>query len=339
MTCTAPTSYKLDASEEMAIFDLAKQLQEEYGDLYSDTESDAESDTDSEPVCKHLHTIEKNGSYVCTECGNILSAVIYDHEAYAEGGGSARHHHRKFEERGILRELEKYDLPRQIKLAADDEYHKRVENAIKRGRNRESIIFACVLWAYKKTNPKNPHLIAEQLHMSKKTMSLGVKYYHNTMEPVKVTFRSIDPTRTRNLPVDLQHKLLDAIDSGVVQDPTNLGFLKNETRNINRDSAEAIDLIKNYIRIIKEAKNIEIPEEEPIQLYKYILNNFINDDYIGDRHNSKSLTAGIIYYILKKRHSITKKEFKSLVGISEITITKVVQEITELMSKPHNKTL
>lgn len=56
--------------------------------------------------------------------------------------------------------------------------------------------------------------------------------------------------------------------------------------NNNRDSAETIDLIKNYIDIIKEYKNIDIPLDEAVNLYKHILNNFSADDYIGDRHIS-----------------------------------------------------
>ena len=333
--------------DQQHIFDLAKQMQAEYdflnseSDADSDVDSVAESDvSDDDNACKHIHTIEKGGSYVCTGCGNILSAVVYDQEAYAEGGGGAsRYHHRKFEERGILRELDKHNIPRHIKIAADDEYHRRVENSIKRGRNRESLIFACVLKAYKHTNnPKNPHLIAELLQTNRKTMSRGVKYYHNFTK-IKQKFRPVDVEASRNVPVDIQHKILDALINGAPEESlVNLKFLEYERGGVIRESPEAVDLLKNYIKIIKEVKNIEIPESEPIQLYKDILNNFSNEDYIGDRHNTKSLTAGIVYYVLKKTHHISKRDFKNMVGISEITITKVVQEITELMTKTRKAT-
>lgn len=326
-----------DTNDKMAIFDLVKRMQEDndYSDNESEIGSEDSYDEYVEDKCKHIHTIERNGSIVCTNCGNVLSSRLYDHEAYAEGGGTSRHHHRKFEEKGIMKELENYPIPKHIKIAADEEYHNQVDNRIKRGQNRQSIIFACVYRAYQSQEPKNPHLIAEQLNTKKKAMSRGVKYYHNIINREKMQPREVDCDNSRNIDLLTQHSILDHLLEG--HDPlklTNLSFREKEIRqNNNRDSAETIDLIKNYIEIIKKEKDIEIDEEEAIALYKHILNNFLAEDYIGDKHNAKSLTAGVIYYILKKTHHLTKKEFKNIVKISEITITKVVKEITDLMAK------
>jgi len=332
--------------EQQRILELAQQMRLDYGIMesdseYSDDESIYDSEVDEEDIynqnkCHHRRTIEKNGRMICTECGNILSDAIYDQEAYAEGGGSSRHHHRKFEERGILKELEKCNIPRSIKIEADNEYHRQVEDTIKRGRNREAIIYACVLAAYKKSpNPKNPYLIAEELGTPKRTMSRGYKIYNTKIRQQNIIYKPVNPGESRNIPQDFQYQILDALEEGDITPDkiTNLGCVMLNHGNINRDSHEAIDLIKNYIEVIKREKNIIIPEDEPIKLYRHILNDFSSEDYIGDKHNSKSLTAGIIYYILKKTHHITKREFKSLVGISDITISKVVTEITNLMAK------
>ena len=120
-------AYAVGPVEQKAILDLARQIQEESWGTDTESEcsddgSDYEGSDGDAPYmseCPHQKTIEKNGSFVCTECGNILSAVMYDQEAFAECGGSSRHHHRKFEERGILRELEKCNFPRAIKIGAD----------------------------------------------------------------------------------------------------------------------------------------------------------------------------------------------------------------------------
>lgn len=106
--------------------------------------------------CKHINQVLVGIQNVCAECGIIISGNFsYEKEWRYYGSMDTKHNTdpnrcniRKAEEKGIFRELEKYQINSKVISTANDIYDVVTNNKIFRGNTRKGIIFACVFHAY-----------------------------------------------------------------------------------------------------------------------------------------------------------------------------------------------
>ena len=68
--------------------------------------------------------------------------------------------------------------------------------------------------------------------------------------------------------------------------------------------------------------------EEVIQIYEYIKNRSV----LLNRSRPQSVACGLVrYYTLKKNPEISIEYFRSKINLSELTINKIVKEITRIL--------
>ena len=107
----------------------------------------------------------------------------------------------------------------------------------------------------------------------------------------------------------------------------NLNSTK-ETR-INMTHITPEHLLKN---ILDKFKATDDQHNEVLELY----GNVKNRSSKLNRSRQQSIASGVSYYwIIQKKIGITIKEFASIVNLSEITISKMVKEISLVLSNAH----
>lgn len=249
------------------------------------SESDPTSNTGSDE-CKHSETTIEDGRNICTQCGEHLT-LEYDQEQewryYGEHDNKhaddpSRCQYRKSPEKGIRKDLEKFNLPVQIINLADELYFEVTKGEIKRSNLRKGIMFACVFEAYKELkNPKTPEELQTMFNLDRKNMSKGITYF---------TLRT--PNRQRYY-ITAEHFI-----------PKILNMLK-----INDEH------IQNVLGLYKE---------------------FEKRSSSVNHSNPQSISSGLVYYYLKKiTADITAAKFGKIVGLSEITISRIANEIEDTL--------
>jgi transcription initiation factor TFIIIB Brf1 subunit/transcription initiation factor TFIIB len=104
----------------------------------------------------------------------------------------------------------------------------------------------------------------------------------------------------------------------------NLNSSKDTRINMTHITPE--HLLKN---ILVKFKATELQQEEVVCLYKTIKNRSSK----LNRSRPQSIASGIAYYwITKKKIAISIKDFAVIVNLSEITISKMVKEINNVLS-------
>jgi transcription initiation factor TFIIIB Brf1 subunit/transcription initiation factor TFIIB len=125
---------------------------EEYNEIISKKKI-IENVNDSSDICIHENIISTNeGTEICTMCGLVIDTVTnFDQEWRYYGSSDTKYssdpsrvQYRKEVEKGILKELERYDVPQSICNRANNLYNEVTKGHIKRGRTRLALIFACV---------------------------------------------------------------------------------------------------------------------------------------------------------------------------------------------------
>ena len=107
---------------------------------------------------------------------------------------------------------------------------------------------------------------------------------------------------------------------------------------VNLNAPPDLDLKASYIKpedIIKEIMEKFAADEsqhnEVISIYKQIKNK----SSVINRSRPQSIASGIVrYYILKNKKEISMNDFKSKVGLSELTINRIVKEICTILKTP-----
>ena len=109
-------------------------------------------------------------------------------------------------------------------------------------------------------------------------------------------------------------------------------------KHVNLNAPKELDLKTSYIKpedIIKEImEKFDAGEEqckEVIEIYKQVKNK----SSIINRSRPQSIASGTVrYYILKNKKDISMSDFRSKTGLSELTINRIVKEISTLLKTP-----
>lgn len=121
--------------------------------------------------CTHENIIEDKGVNLCTICGmEIEKKVSYEKDWRFYGrfdtknaSDPTRVHIRKDTEKNIYKDIQKMNFTHEIVEIANSIYLQITKGKIKRGKSRKSIIFACVLEAFYRTEKEDNKQIPTQL--------------------------------------------------------------------------------------------------------------------------------------------------------------------------------
>jgi transcription initiation factor TFIIIB Brf1 subunit/transcription initiation factor TFIIB len=218
--------------DEFAIFDrLRKNMEEKI-----DTQSEA-------PDCPHENTDQtEEGATVCIDCGLELNIVLdnspewryYKENDTKHSADPSRCSIRKYEEKSIYRDLERYEIPREVVDRANDTYSLVTEESILRGNSRKGLIFACIYYAYEELGQrKSPDEMKSIFGINKKTLSGGMKMYN-----LKIKHKAVYTS-----PLDFIAKIMLKFDSSEqhIQFVTKLFYkIKNQTNFMNRSNPDSI---------------------------------------------------------------------------------------------------
>jgi len=138
-------------------------------------------------ICIHeeiINTIE--GTEICTHCGLVIDTITnFDQEwRYYRSSDTkyssdpSRVQYRKEVEKGILKELERYDISKNICERANSLYNEVTKGHIKRGRSRLAIIFACVFNAYIEMNDsKTSEELRDMFNLERREASRALTFF------------------------------------------------------------------------------------------------------------------------------------------------------------------
>jgi len=138
-------------------------------------------------ICIHEEIISTlEGTEICTHCGLVIDTITnFDQEWRYYGSSDTKYssdpsrvQYRKEVEKGILKELEKYDVPRNVCDRANTLYNEVTKGHIKRGRSRLAIIFACVFNAYIEMNDsKTSEELRDMFNLERREASRALTFF------------------------------------------------------------------------------------------------------------------------------------------------------------------
>ena len=147
--------------------------------------------THGEPVapdCPHESMIlSDEGHEVCMDCG-LERQIIDDHSPewrfYKENDSKqssdpSRCFIRKYEEKSIYRDIENYNLPKDVVEIANTNYGIITDDSILRGNSRKGLIVACIFYAFEDIGQrKSQDEIKQYFNINKKILSNGMKMFN-----------------------------------------------------------------------------------------------------------------------------------------------------------------
>jgi transcription initiation factor TFIIIB Brf1 subunit/transcription initiation factor TFIIB len=269
--------------DDLAIFNLA--LSQEKAIKKDPEDPEEPEEYIEEKECLHLSTIKKGGISVCENCHAEVETFSHEQEwrFYSDQSHNPnRCHPRKDASKNIYGDVDGFDFPQSIVTKANEIYFTHTKGFTKRGKNRRSIILACVFYAYKHSGkPRNIEQLQQIFELSKKRVSRGMK-------DVSITIRQ------------------NSLDKPTYITPYEL----------------IPDIMKKF-----NAKSNHIEE---VQI---MYSNVRNKSSLIKRSKPKSVASSIAYYYIRKTgRNITIKEFTEKVILSELTIDKLVKEITLVLN-------
>lgn len=159
--------------------------QEDYNEIISKKKIVVSSSTND--ICVHENiTTTLEGNEICTSCGLLIDTITnFDQEWRYYGSSDTKYssdpsrvQYRKEVEKGILKELDKYDVPQCICNRANILYNEVTKGHIKRGRSRLAIIFACVFNAYIEMNDsKTSEELRDMFNLERREASRALTFF------------------------------------------------------------------------------------------------------------------------------------------------------------------
>jgi transcription initiation factor TFIIIB Brf1 subunit/transcription initiation factor TFIIB len=250
------------------------------GDKTEDTTQSKNGD------CVHENWSMESFNRVCEDCGMVIAKeddpdndILNPVAKY--NTDPKRCHARRYEEKGIYKDVEKLGFSDKIVSIASMMYDQVTGGKIFRGNSRKGIIFACIFHAYKiNNNPQSCEQLIEIFGIERKIGLKGLKF---------VNLNSPKDSKFRNYQISTEDIIREIMDK------------------FNANDAQKVEAIGIY---------------EKIRNRSSLLN----------RSRPQSVASGVVrYYILQKNKDISIDFFKSRVKLSELTITRIVGEIENIV--------
>lgn len=210
----------------------------------------------SDEDCKHLKTVFKNGYNICDSCGIEMDQFItYDKNVLSQQQEIIICK----KDKSIHRDLQNIEISDHIKDIANSLYLQVCGNKIHRGKRRYSIIFACVLYAYRKAgNVQNPDTLMRLFKIEKKDVLEGIKFVNENA-----------PKLTHKMYITPEHIISEHLKNFNVSNDKKEEILqlyqmikgKSATLNRSRPQSVSAGIIWYWIRYIrKESEHITIKD-------------------------------------------------------------------------------
>ena len=151
---------------------------------------DENNSTGDMSKCRHTNVISDNSNTTCLDCGIMLGLteshyIDKEWNWYPEKvSDTNRVQKRKTEYKNIFKDIDKFDIPNDIKTEANKIYFQIVKQKICRGNIRKALIYACILKSYKKHGKQYSYEnLMKKFNITKKHCLKGIKmvamYYKN----------------------------------------------------------------------------------------------------------------------------------------------------------------
>jgi len=137
--------------------------------------------------CKHENMIPSEEGEVCMDCGEVKQ-ILDDHSPewrfYKENDSKqssdpSRCFIRKYEEKSIYRDIEQYNIPKDVVDIANSNYALITEDSILRGNSRKGLIVACIFYGFEDLGQrKSQDEIKNLFGINKKILSNGMKMFN-----------------------------------------------------------------------------------------------------------------------------------------------------------------
>jgi transcription initiation factor TFIIIB Brf1 subunit/transcription initiation factor TFIIB len=146
-----------------------------------------DKEDDLMPECVHETQITEDGNEVCIHCGLETSMLIdnapewrfYKENDTKQSFDPSRCFLRKYEEKSIYRDVEQYNIPKEVLEIANNNYVFITEDSILRGNSRKGLIVACIFYAYEDLGQrKSQDEIKNFFSINKKILSNGMKMFN-----------------------------------------------------------------------------------------------------------------------------------------------------------------
>jgi transcription initiation factor TFIIIB Brf1 subunit/transcription initiation factor TFIIB len=201
---------------------------------------------------------------------------------------------RKNVEKGIKTDLSKLGIAPEVIEIADRYYFEVTKGEIKRSNLRKGIMFACVFQAYKDIGrPQTPDYLQNLFKITRRTMSKGLTYFY--------------------------------------------------PRSTKRSGDNGYITAEHFIPRVMETFNAK---QEYVQAALKLYEKVKDKTTLFNSSNPQSVSCGFVYYYLKKLYTETKsqdkkkmidfdltaKDFGKVVGLSEVTITRIANRIEEILT-------
>lgn len=272
--------------EEEDMFSLAESLMKQANiDEYSD---------EDDGKCKHINTIDSDGSIICVDCGenvkedNVCEEAewrYYGSNDNVEASDPSRCQYRKIIDKGITKDLTDLGFSNNIAEKANELYLIVTNGEIKRSNYRKGIMFACVFHAFIELGkPQTTEYLRKVIKITKRNISKGFTYYGLQMPKDR---------RETYVYITAEHYIPKILKELRVTD----------------------DHIENVLNLYKKLKN------------KSYLLNTSNPQSIGSGFV-------YYYLKKIKTDLITPTQFGNMdiVKLSEITITRIANEIEDIIN-------
>lgn len=240
--------------------------------------------------CEHTNTINENGNDVCIDCGEVLKTI--SHEAEWTYYGHNDTHHSSDPSRCQYKKVVDKGISKDLKSL---------------GIRKDVVEIADRLYT-----------IVTKGNITRSRFRQGIMFI--------CVFKAYQHLGIPETPDELQKifpniKKKD-ISSGHTYFMTNIP--KDELEKYTQEYITA----EHYIPKILEKFNAKQEViEDVLNIYRFLENK---STYIN-RSNPQSVSSGLVYYYLKKKNAdTTAAKFGKLVGLSEITISKLCNDIEEI---------
>jgi len=161
--------------------------EEEYNNFFGQIKQEIENNHNDD-ICEHKNMmITDEGNEVCNDCGLEVNQSInntpewrfYKENDNKSSSDPSRCFIRKYEEKSIYRDIEPYNIPKEIVEIANTNYISITENSILRGNSRKGLIVACIFYAYEDLEQrKSQEELKTFFNINKKILSNGMKLFN-----------------------------------------------------------------------------------------------------------------------------------------------------------------
>lgn len=266
--------------------------------VYVGSKEDNEKETECPSECKvysclHLETTFDKDIEICINCGEELNANSQKNDIKY----TVNPHNiqiRKSEERAIYKDVESLGFSEQIVFNANDKYIDVTGQQIYRGNMRKAIVFGCVFESFKESSePQSFEKLIGLFKIPKKIGSKGIKHVNLHSKKKKPTCLSTPITKS-------------TVSTTVI---TPAVLIKENMKKFNANSEQIQDVISLYERVKNRSSQL-------------------------NRCRPQSLANSLVYYWIKQTNkNIPIKDFIKVVDLSEMTINKIMKEITTILNK------